>query len=171
VFAQSGAPFSLLSGGQVVTPDGGVTQVSGLGTFSSQGDSGQNTVATSLTGAQIKPFFGLGKHPDGTVTYINAPADAFQQPAPATLGNLQRRMFAGPGTFHLNLAVRKVIPLTERTRAEFRAESINLFNRVNWLVGDQTFLGTNNQGTAVFDDNINQWTSPRTIQFSLRLLF
>jgi hypothetical protein len=42
---------------------------------------------------------------------------------------------------------------------------------VNWLVGDQTFLGTNNQGTAVFDDNINQWTSPRTIQFSLRLLF
>jgi len=170
--AQSGAPFSLLSGGSVVTPKGDVVSVSGLGTFASQANAGQNTVVMSLTAGEIRQYFGIRKSPDGTLTYVNAPAGVFEEPAPGALGNLQRRMFAGPGAFNLNLGLRKVIPLTERTRAEFRAESINLLNSVNWLVGDQSYLGTNSQDrTAVFDNNIAQWNSPRTIQFSLRLLF
>jgi hypothetical protein len=81
-------------------------------------------------------------------------------------------MFSGPAAFNLNLGLRKAVPLTERLRAEFRAESINLLNNVNWLVGDQTYLGTNAKtSTSVFDNNVTQWNAPRTFQFSLRLLF
>ena len=170
--AQSGAPFSLLSGGSLVTPAGNLATVNGLGTFTSQADSGQNTVATSLSASRIRSYFGIRKNPNGTVSYVNAPAGVFQQPAPGAVGNLQRRMFAGPGAFNLNLGLRKAVALTERVSAEFRAESINLFNNVNWLVGDQTYLGSNQgNNAAVFDNNVTQWNAPRTFQFSLRLLF
>ena len=172
VVAQSGAPFSLLSGGYVTTPDGAVTAITGLGTFTSQADSGQNTVQTSLTAEQIQKDFGIHKNGDGTVTYVNAPAGAFEEPGAAAVGNLQRRMFNGPGAFNLNLGVRKSISLTERTVAEFRAESINVLNNVNWLVGDQTYMGASNQkNTSLFDGNMSQWNTPRSFQFLLRLSF
>ncbi len=170
VIAQSGAPFSLLSGGYVTEPNGQVTEVTGLGTLVSQADSGQNTVVTSLTAGQIEKFFGIRESPNGTVSYVNAPASAFQEPGPATLGNLQRRMFTGPGAFNINLGLRKVIPVREGKQVEFRAEAINLLNHVDWLVGDQTFLG--NSGTAAaFNNNVTQWVEPRTVQFILRVLF
>jgi hypothetical protein len=172
VMAQSGAPFSLLSGGTVTTPTGTATGISGLATFTSLADSGQNTVVTSLTAGQIRKYFGIHKNGGGTVTYVNAPAGAFQEPGVGAVGNLQRRMFTGPGAFNLNLGVRKTISLTERTSAEFRAESINVLNNVNWLVGDESYLGTSNQKNAsLFDGSISQWNSPRTFQFSLRLRF
>jgi len=172
VIAQSGAPFSLLSGGSVVTPAGDVATVSGLGTFTSQADSAQNSVATSLSASQIKPFFGIRENPDGTVGYVNAPPGAFHQPAPGAVGNLQRRMFNGPGAFNVNLGLRKAVPLTDRASAEFRAESINVFNNINWLVGDQTYLGTNQPNSAAaFDNNVTQWNAPRSFQFTLRLMF
>ncbi|HWY05204.1 MAG TPA: hypothetical protein VNX60_16125, partial [Candidatus Acidoferrum sp.] len=171
LMAQSGAPFSLLSGGYVVEPNGTLGEISGLGTFTSLADSQQNSVFTSLTGSQIKRFFGIHENPNGTVSYVQAPAGAFQEPAPGTIGNLQKRLFTGPGAFNLNLGVRKMISLTERAQAEFRAESINVFNNVNWFVGDQAYLGITNQAGAVFNKNVTQWNSPRTFQFTLRLLF
>ena len=170
LMAQSGAPFSLVSGGYVIEPNGTVTGISGLGTFTSQADSSQNSVFTSLTGSQIKRLFGIHENPNGTVSYVSAPADAFQEPAAGTIGNLQKRLFTGPGAFNLNLGVRKIVSLTERSRAEFRAESINVLNQVNWLVGDQAYLGNNPSG-AVFNNNVRQWNPPRMFQFSLRLLF
>jgi hypothetical protein len=170
LMAQSGAPFSLLSGGYVTEPNGTVSEVSGLGTFTSIADSGQNSVYTSLTGGEIKKFFGIHENANGTVSYVAAPAGAFQEPAPGTIGNLQKRLFRGPGAFNLNLGVRKTISLTERAQAEFRAESINVLNNVNWLVGDQAYLGNNGQG-AVFNNNVTQWNLPRTFQFLVRVVF
>jgi hypothetical protein len=170
--AQSGAPFSLLSGGTVTTPAGNAAAIAGLGTLTSQADSGQNTVATSLTAGQIRGYFGLRKNAGGTVTYVNAPAGAFQEPGIDMVGNLQRRMFTGPGAFNLNLGLRKTISLTERTSAEFRAESINLLNNVNWLVGDQSYVGASAPAnTAAFDGSVTQWNAPRTFQFSMRVSF
>lgn len=165
VMAQSGAPFSLLSGGSLTMLDGSVASVSGLGTFTSLADSGQNTVTTSLTAAVIRKDFRLRKNGDGTVTYVDAPAGAFQEPGIAAVGNLQRRMFTGPGAFSLSLGVHKTISLTKRASAEFRAESINVLNNVNWLVGDQSYTGSS------FDGKVSQWNAPRTFQFSLRLKF
>ena len=159
--AQSGAPFSLLST---------------LGTFNTEADSGQNTVSTSLNASQIESHFGIIKSPDGTVSYVNAPAGSFQEPGPGQVGNLQRRMFSGPGAFNLNLGVRKVIAITERVRFEFRAESLNVLNKENWLVNDQVlipgFVG-NPLFVAgpVFTGGVQQWTPPRSIQFLARLRF
>jgi len=170
LIVQSGAPFSLLSGGYVTAPDGQVTEVTGLGTLVSQADSGQNTVFTSLNAGQIQQFFGIRENPDGTVSYVHAPANAFQEPGPAQLGNLQRRMFTGPGAFNLNVGLRKMIPVGEGKQVEFRAESINVLNNINWLVGDQTFLGPSGT-TASFNNNVSQWNAPRTVQFLLRFLF
>jgi hypothetical protein len=170
LMAQSGAPLSLVSGGYVTEPNGTVSEVSGLGTFTSIADSGQNSVYTALTGGQIRQFFRIRENPNGTVSYVTAPAGAFLEPAPGTIGNLQKRLFSGPGAFNLNLGLRKTISLTERSQAEFRAESINLLNNVNWLVGDQAYLGTNGQG-SVFNNNVSQWNLPRTFQFLVRVRF
>jgi len=88
------------------------------------------------------------------------------------VGSLQRRMFTGPGALNLNLGIRKAISLSERTWAEFRAESINLLNNVNWLVGDQSYLGTSDpKNDCLFTGSVTQWNSPRSIQISLRLSF
>jgi hypothetical protein len=170
VIAQSGAPFSLLSGGYVTSPAGSVIPITGLGTFISQADSGENTVQTSLTAGQIRNYFGIRENAGGALTYVNAPAGAFQEPGADAVGNLQRRMFTGPGAFDLNLGVRKKLSLTERISVELRAESLNVLNNVNWLVGDQTYTGTE-KNASVFDGNITQWNSPRTFQFLIRVLF
>jgi Carboxypeptidase regulatory-like domain/TonB dependent receptor len=171
LIAQSGAPFSLLSG---------------LGTFNTEANSGENTVSTNLTAGQIQQYFGIQKNPDGSVTYVNTPltagpsaSQAFQEPGPGQVGNLQRRMFTGPSAYNLDLGIRKVIAVTERVRIELRAESINVFNHENWLVGDQTLCNPNLGGCSatagqppVFQPgNIFQWTPPRSFQFLLRLRF
>ena len=154
--AQSGAPFSLLSG---------------LDTANTPQDSGQNTVTTSLTSGQIEQYFGINKS-SGSVTYVkNFPAGAFQEPTPGSLGTLQRRSFSGPGAFNLNLGLRKVISVSERMRMEIRAESINVLNKENWLVGDQTLVPVASGQPTTFSGSVTQWTPPRTIQFQLRLLF
>lgn len=170
VLAQSGAPFSLLSGGYVTGPDGQVSEVTGLGTFGSAADSGQNPVTTALTGPEIQKFLGIRESPGGVVSYVSAPAGAFQEPAAGTLGNLPRRMFTGPGATDFNLSLRKSLIVTERTRLDFRADAINLANKVNWLVGDQTFLGNQGQ-SAIFNNNVSQWNTPREMQFQVRLFF
>jgi hypothetical protein len=56
-------------------------------------------------------------------------------------------------------------------RMEVRAESINVLNRENWLVGDQTLAPGGNGQPAAFSGSVTQWTPPRTVQFQVRLLF
>jgi len=177
--AQSGAPFSLLS------------TYGTLNTGANFGlNSAENTVVTNLNASQIQQYFSIQKNPDGTVSYVNTPltagppaSQAFQEPGPGQAGNLQRRMFTGPGALNINLGIQKVVSLTERARLEFRAESINVLNKTNWLVGDQllcsqvlaTVLNACNTpgGTvpAFATGQVSQWTPPRSLQFMVRLLF
>jgi hypothetical protein len=43
---------------------------------------------------------------------------------------------------------------------------------VNWLVGDQSYLGTcDPKNDCLFTGSVTQWNSPRSIQISLRLSF
>lgn len=156
MIAQSGAPFSLLSS---------------LGTFNNRFDSQENGLSTNLTAGQIAQTFGIQKSGDGTVTYVNAPASDFSEPGPGQVGNLQRRMFTGPNAFNLDLGLRKVIAVTERARVELRAESINILNNENWLVGDQLLNPVSTSSTATFFPSITQWTPPRSFQFLLRVRF
>jgi hypothetical protein len=52
---------------------------------------------------------------------------AFALPA-GEFGTAPRNLFAGPGTWQIDLGADKTFPLRERGRLEFRAEAYNIFN-------------------------------------------
>ena len=62
--------------------------------------------------------------------WINAAA--FSTPAAGTYGNAGRNLVRAPGLWQTDLALSKKVPVTERLRAEFRAEAFNLFNRAQY---------------------------------------
>jgi len=58
--------------------------------------------------------------------------DAFTTPPPGQYGDAGRNTIPGPGTFGLNLAFARSFTLSERRRLEFRVESNNVLNHVNY---------------------------------------
>ena len=58
--------------------------------------------------------------------------NAFTVPLPGTYGNAGRNTIPGPGLFNLNLAFARSFTLSERRRLEFRIESNNVLNHVNY---------------------------------------
>lgn len=58
--------------------------------------------------------------------------NAFGVPATGTFGNAGRNTIAGPGLVNLNLAFARSFNLSERRRIEFRIESNNVLNHVNY---------------------------------------
>lgn len=58
--------------------------------------------------------------------------DAFTVPASGLYGDAGRNTIPGPGTFNLNLAFARSFNLSERRRLEFRLESNNVLNHVNY---------------------------------------
>ena len=57
---------------------------------------------------------------------------AFTLPVPGTFGNAGRNTIPGPGTFSLNATFSRSFTLGERRRLEFRVESNNVLNHVNY---------------------------------------
>jgi hypothetical protein len=101
---------------------------------------------------------------DRTLTsYFNRAALA--QPAPGTLGDLERNAAVGPNYWAVDLAVSKLIASAESQRLELRLESFNLFNNFNW--GDP--LTNFNAGT--FGRITTQAGAPRIIQFGVKYDF
>jgi len=58
--------------------------------------------------------------------------NAFGIPAAGTFGNAGRNTIPGPGLFNLNVAFARSFNLSERRRLEFRVESNNVLNHVNY---------------------------------------
>ncbi len=58
--------------------------------------------------------------------------NAFTVPALGTYGDAGRNTIPGPGTFSLNLAFARSFTFAERKRLEFRVESNNVLNHVNY---------------------------------------
>ena len=58
--------------------------------------------------------------------------NAFTTPAPGTYGDAGRNTIPGPGTFAVNLAFARSFTFSERRRLEFRFESNNVLNHVNY---------------------------------------
>jgi len=94
------------------------------------------------------PFAGVShSFSKSGVTWIN-PA-AFATPDPLTCspvtsdgrcyGTLARNTIHGPGFSDVDLGVSKSFVLTERVKAQFKAEMFNLFNRVNLATGSGSF--------------------------------
>jgi len=143
---QSGAPFSILSG---------------RGTLNRGSRSGgTNTANTSLTMPQLNeivqfrmdtsgPFIvsqsAIGKDGRGVAGDGSAPfqGQVFFHPGPGETGRLSRRVFNGPSTFGLDLALIKVMKIQEAHSLEIRMDAANIFNHPTWDVGDQSISSTN----------------------------
>jgi hypothetical protein len=92
----------------------------------------------------------------------------FSQPAPFTLGNVGTLVpdLRAHHVNNLDFSLFKQFQITERARLQFRAESFNFANRVQ-------FAGPNTSVTAgtAFGRVTSQANAPRQIQFGLKLLF
>src|SRR5262249_15342008 len=87
-------------------------------------------------------------------------------------GNFGRNHFYGAGVNNWNLALQKTVNLSERANLQFRCESYNLFNRVQFSQpGNLTSNpGTFGQSTAeVRQPDLT--TGARQIQFGMKLGF
>jgi hypothetical protein len=97
----------------------------------------------------------------GTLT-----ADIFPLPDPAQPrnGTLPRDYFRGPGYARIDISAGKSFRVTERARAEFRAEAFNLLNRTN-ISGVSSTIHAANFGRAT------SAYLKRVMQLSLKFTF
>ena len=87
-------------------------------------------------------------------------------PAPLTGGNLGLQTETAPATRNVDFSLFKDLPITERFRLQFRAESFNIGNTPQFATPD------NNRQDANFGKVTSTASgSERHVQFSLRLMF
>jgi hypothetical protein len=111
------------------------------------------------------------RDPTGTQYLINT--GCFAKPTAAgEIGNLQRNLIRLPSSFNTDLAFFKNIAVGEKRNVQFRWETYNLFNRVNFrdIDGAMTFDATGKQTNTRFGAPISA-RSPRVMQGSLRVNF
>jgi hypothetical protein len=91
--------------------------------------------------------------------------EAFEQPAPGTLGNFRRNSARGPGFYSLDAALSRLVSLGGSRRLELRLEAFNVFNTFNLDVPEVNFnAGTFGQITSLAG-------TPRIMQFGVRYTF
>jgi hypothetical protein len=89
---------------------------------------------------------------------------AFAQPAPGTLGDLERNAVVGPNYWTIDLAMSRLVALGMR-RLEFRLETFNLLNNFNW--GNPAV----NFKAGTFGRITTQSGDPRILQFGVKYDF
>jgi hypothetical protein len=99
------------------------------------------------------------------LVYFN-PA-AFQDNAIGTPGDVKRRYFSGPGLFNTDLALLRNFDIHETNVLQFRLETFNIFNQVQFF-GPQAVSG--DVDNPLFGHVINA-ASPRLIQLALKYTF
>ena len=164
---QSGNPFSILSRRGTLIRAQRSTQNTASSTLSKdQLDSllqfrmtnkGPYIIAPSAIGSD-----GRGVAPDGSAPFAG---QAFLNPNPGEIGQLQRRWFSGPWKFDLDLAVIKKFQLHETHSLEFRVEALNALNHPTWDVPDQEI---NSVSFGRFEATAND---SRKLQLSVRYEF
>jgi Carboxypeptidase regulatory-like domain len=166
----SGPPFSILSG---------------RGTLNRGArSSATNTVDSTLTNDQLRELIGLrmtdtgpyfiaasainqsdgrGVAPDGTPAFTG---QVFFNPAPGTIGSLQRRTFNGPTVSNLDMAVAKTTKIRENQTIEIRAEASNVLNHPSFYVNADPNVNSTTFGkiTTTFYDR-------RLVQLSVQYRF
>jgi trimeric autotransporter adhesin len=91
---------------------------------------GNGTQLAQTNGAGSARAEATGLPIDSSTGFFNL--NAFIVPLPGTYGNAGRNTIPGPGLFSLNLAFARSFNLAERKRFEFRVESNNVLNHVNY---------------------------------------
>jgi hypothetical protein len=98
--------------------------------------------------------------------------DAFILPAKGTYGNVGRDVLYGPGLATTDLSAAKILAITERVRAQFRAEFFNIFNRANFGTPNAVVFSSATAGPSPTAGVITSTsTTSRQIQFGLKLLW
>jgi hypothetical protein len=165
---QSGAPFSILSG---------------RGTNNRVSRSYYNGADTTLTKSQldgvvhyqmtgngpmiisssaINPNDGTGVNVDGDPMFQG---QVFTNPAPGSLGGLQRRMFSGPWTFGLDAKLSKGVQIREGKELTLRMDAFNVLNHATFWSGDQ------NINTTTFGVMSSMFYMPRVMQLGATFSF
>jgi hypothetical protein len=154
VSAQTGRPFTILSGASGVNSSG-----TGIGQD-----------RANLIGNPYGPgACAAAKITKPCVDWLN-PA-SFQSNAPGSFGNIGKGSIRLPGAFTWDMDLVKNFVFTERWKLQFRAEFFNAFNRANFmddsasLTNFQKLSSTNNFGA------IQQAADPRIGQLALKLFF
>jgi hypothetical protein len=124
---------------------------------------------------------GLRPAPDGNVLWFPAFSGCtgtptagclFLAPTPAHFGNLGRNAIIGPGFQNLDFSLIKTTKLTERVRAQFRADGFDVFNHPNFgqpnrVVSTSATFGEITSTRFPTGDS----GSSRQIQLALKLIF
>jgi carboxypeptidase family protein len=96
---------------------------------------------------------------------------SFALPALGTYGNLGRDTLIGPGYVGSDVTIVKMTQVTERLKADLRAEFFNIANRPNFANPNNLIFNTNGSVVGA-SGRISATTSfSRQIQFGLKLLF
>ncbi|HTS47235.1 MAG TPA: carboxypeptidase regulatory-like domain-containing protein [Bryobacteraceae bacterium] len=149
-----------------------------------------NAIATLLSGFPFTPLVGSNRSGDGDIRTPDRPSlnpsftgpviegqqlqwfnpNAFVLPPFGTWGNLGRGVYSGPGLGELDFSVFKNTRITERSALQFRTEFFNITNRVNLGTPSATVFsnGAISSSAGVITTLA---TSPRQIQFGLKLMF
>jgi hypothetical protein len=168
---QSGTPISLLAR---------------RGTFNRTGRSSIQTARTTLDAREIRELLGV-REVDGQIYWIDlrvidpntgrgvgpdAPTNApgfdgqvFFNPMAGEIGGLELLGFDGPSQFVLDLAVAKRLALRGRLGLQIRADVFNVFNTVNFWVGDYDI------NSASFGRIGATNTDPRLVQLVVKIDF
>ena len=162
----------ILNKGGVVNAIVGGWQINGLTTFQSGTPMemyGGNSSGT-FEGQQRPNWSGRNPTLHGSVTgRLNKYFDTsqFSYNAPFTFGNTPRLMpdLYQPGMDDWNMSLFKKFDIHDSIKMEFRAESFNTFNRVQFGPPDTTI------NDSTFGQISYQQNSPRTLQLGLRLVF
>ena len=102
---------------------------------------------------------------------------AFDVPPEGTLGNNGRNTLKGPGLFTLDISLQREFLLDSKRRLQFRAESFNVTNRVNFrpFAAGSTIVFTGSAANPSFNGTagtiVSTSTNARQIQLALRLSF
>ena len=125
------------------------------------------------TGLRPNVAAGCNKTISGSVQsrlsqYFNV--SCFSVPGAFTFGNEARTdpALRGPGIANYDLALFKKTAITERFNLEFRAETFNLFNRVQFSPPNTVDTTAANSTFGLISSQLNQ---PRLIQLALRLRY
>jgi hypothetical protein len=130
---------------------------------------------TAHTGQQQRAEY----NPAGTPLPVSSPRTQtgpnlglFSDPAWGSAGNLGRNHFYGPGVNSWDMVLQKTLSLSERAHLQFRAESYNLFNRVQFSQPDNLISDTNSFGQSSSEvRRPDLTTGARQIQFGVKLSF
>jgi hypothetical protein len=176
--ARTGAPFNL-----IVTGD--LANLRGSGSSAPNNYLRPNLLADPYTAGPVaanpdpncqKTISQGGRAADQTRTITSwfNPC-AFGIPSGA-FGNFPRNALRGPNVYNMDFSMFKTIPIGERFRLQFRVEAFNVFNVQNWDTPANANLTINSTATQITTgvgriSNLAQGTTPRQIQFGIRLTY